>query len=57
MTKKQVWIGSVYWAKVSEKIVKVRILCASPFGGWDALNLETDRRVRIKTAGRLRGPA
>jgi len=55
MKQKEIEIGGYYLAKVSEKIVIVRIERESPYGGWDAINTETRRTVRIKTAGRLRG--
>jgi hypothetical protein len=53
--KKDVEIGKIYTAKVSSRLVPVRILRESPYGGWDAQNLITTRVVRIATAGRLRG--
>jgi hypothetical protein len=57
MKNKDVKIGGVYYAKVSEKVVKVRIEGESRYGGWDAKNLATDRSVRIKSGQRLRGEA
>jgi hypothetical protein len=39
MKNKDVKIGGVYYAKVSEKVVKVRIEGESRYGGWDAKNL------------------
>ena len=54
MRKNQVKIGGTYRAKVSGKLVVVRLDRASHLGGWDATNLQTGRRVRIRTAGRLR---
>ena len=54
MKQKEIEIGGYYLAKVSETVVIVRIERESPYGGWDALNTETRRTVRIKTAGRLR---
>ncbi|HEX7010762.1 MAG TPA: winged helix-turn-helix domain-containing protein [Phycisphaeraceae bacterium] len=57
MKKEQVQIGQVYSAKVSGKVVPVRIekeRPASGGGGWDAVNLHTNRPVRIKSAQRLR---
>lgn len=54
MKKTDVEIGGRYHAKVSGKIVVVRIDRESPYGGWDATNLATERQVRIKTAARLR---
>jgi len=56
MKKKDVQIGKSYIAKVSGKLVPVNIVQANPLGGWDAINIKTDRGVRIKTAGRLRRP-
>ena len=54
MRKAEVEIQGVYAAKVSGKIAHVLILRECPFGGWDALNVETRRTVRIKSAQRLR---
>ena len=54
MKKNQVTIGGVYAAKVSGKVVPVRITGQSPYGGWDAENTQTKRTVRIRGAGRLR---
>lgn len=54
MKKKDVQIGNTYAAKVSGKIACVRIDAESRFGGWDATNTETGRRVRIKSAAKLR---
>ena len=57
MKKQDVQIGRKYLAKVSDKVVAVRIDGANPHGGWDATNLTTNKKVRIKSAQRLRGPA
>jgi len=60
MKKNEVQIGNTYTAKVSGKIAKVRIDAESRHGGWDATNLDTKKKVRIKSAQRLRsevGPA
>ena len=54
MKKNEVKIGSVYAAKVSDKLVPVRITSVSIYGGWDAQNLQTKRDVRIRGAQRLR---
>ena len=54
MKKKDVAIGGVYIAKVSGKLAKVRVTSESRFGGWDAVNLDTKRQVRIRGAQRLR---
>ena len=57
MLKRAVEIGREYVAKVSGKIAVVRILRQSPYGGWEAVNKQTGRAVRIRTAARLRRPA
>lgn len=57
MKKDQIRIGGMYLAKVTDKVVPVRLDAANPHGGWDATNLATNKKVRIKSAQRLRGPA
>ena len=57
MKKHEVKVGSVYLAKVSDKVVPVRITGTSGHGGWDAVNEATGKKVRIKSAQRLRGEA
>lgn len=56
MKAKDVQIGGTYMAKVSGKLTSVTLLQTSSYGGWDALNEATGKRVRIKTAARLRRP-
>jgi len=55
MKKADVKVGSRYTAKVSDKVVVVRIDAENPHGGWDATNEATGKRVRVKSAQRLRG--
>ena len=55
MKKADVKVGGTYAAKVSGKVVPVRIDAENPRGGWDATNTATGRKVRIKSARRLRG--
>ena len=55
MKKDEVKVGSVYAAKVSDKVVPVRIDAESPHGGWVGTNQETGKQVRVKSAQRLRG--
>ncbi|MFQ5668333.1 MAG: winged helix-turn-helix domain-containing protein [Candidatus Binatia bacterium] len=57
MKKDQVKIGGLYVAKVSDKLVTVRIDSTHSAGGWHATNTATGKRIRIKSAQRLRGPA
>ena len=57
MKKDEVQIGKVYFARVTNKLVSVRIDRENRHGGWDATNLATNKKVRIKSAQRLRGAA
>ena len=57
MKKDEVKVGGVYVAKVSDKLTRVRIDGVNPHGGWDATNVATDKKVRVKSAQRLRGEA
>jgi hypothetical protein len=52
-----VHLGRTYLAKVSGQLARVRIDAESRFGGWDATNVSTHRKVRIKSAQRLRREA
>ena len=55
MTAAEVKIGRYYATKVSGKMTIVKIEAGSSHGGWDGKNIFTNRRVRIKSAMRLRG--
>jgi hypothetical protein len=57
MKKNEVKIGGTYTAKVTNKLVTVKIVRTASNGGWHATNLTTGKAVHIKSAGRLRGPA
>jgi hypothetical protein len=57
MKKHEVKVGAKYLAKVSDKVVPVRIDGENPHGGWDATNGATGKKVHIKSAQRLRGEA
>ena len=50
-------VGGLYHAKVSDKLVTVRIDSTHSAGGWHATNTATGKRIRIKSAQRLRGAA
>jgi hypothetical protein len=54
MKTKDVHTGETYLAKVSGNLVPVTILGTSPLGGWNAVNTQTSRNVRIKSPQRLR---
>ncbi len=57
MKKNEVKVGGMYTAKLSDKLVTVRIDSAHSSGGWSATNTRTGKRIRIKSAQRLRGRA
>jgi len=57
MKKNEVKVGGLYTAKVSDKLVTVRIDSAHSSGGWNATNTRTGKAIRIKSAQRLRGAA
>ena len=54
MKKNEVKMGETYRCKVSGSVVDVRITGENPHGGWDGVNALTNRKVRIKSAQRLR---
>jgi len=54
MKRAEVTIGGIYAAKVSGKVVPVRIDAGNPRGGWTGTNQVTGKQVRIKSAPRLR---
>ncbi|MBB3204970.1 hypothetical protein FHS27_000737 [Rhodopirellula rubra] len=57
MKKADVKVGGEYYANVTNKKVVVRIDSTNTAGGWNATNLTTNKKVRIKTAQRLLGKA
>jgi len=59
MKKKDVEVGGVYLAKVSDRLVEVKILSSgegvfSHRTTWTARNLATGREVHIRSPQRLR---
>jgi len=54
MKKNDVKTGKFYTAKVSNRMATIRIDAESPHGGWEATNITTGKKVRIKSAQRLR---
>ena len=54
MKKKDVSVGKVYAVKVSGKVVPVKLVSESSYGGWNGKSLVTGRDIRVKTGGRLR---
>lgn len=55
MKKAEIEIGAAYLIKVSGKVCKVKVTGENRHGGWDGINLDTNRNVRIKSAQRMRG--
>jgi len=55
MKKQDVKVGETYRVKVSGSVADVRITGENPHGGWDGVNVLTNRKVRIKSPQRLRG--
>jgi len=54
MKKKDIKVGNVYAVKVSGRVVPVKLISESPYGGWNGKSLVTGREIRVKTGGRLR---
>lgn len=57
MKTKDVELGKVYVVKVSGKLTRVRLVEENVYGGWNGKNLDTGRKVRIRSAARLRREA
>jgi hypothetical protein len=57
MKKEDVKVGGTYKAKISGKLTEVRITGENKHGGWDAVNVLTNKTVRVKSAQRIRGEA
>jgi hypothetical protein len=54
MKKDEVQIGATYQVNVTGRLAPVRIVRENPHGGWNGVNVDTKREVRIKSAQRLR---
>lgn len=54
MKKKEVVVGRTYMAKVSGRVVPVKLIAESPYGGWNSVNKATGRAVHVRSAARLR---
>src|SRR5688572_26906792 len=48
MKKDEVKVGGTYLAKVGTRVVEVRIESEHPRGGWDAVSLASNKKIRIK---------
>jgi hypothetical protein len=55
MLRSQIETGSTYLARVSGKVVPLKILRKLPTGGWRALNMLSGRKIRVKSGRRLLG--
>ena len=56
MKKNDVKINGVYAVKVGRNTTGVRIMKENPHGGWDGVNIATNKAIRIKSPTRLHGP-
>lgn len=54
MQKKNIVIGGKYLAKVSGKVVIVKVISEARLGGYNVINLTTGRTIRVRTGARLR---
>lgn len=54
MLKKDVKVGKTYEVRLYGNFVKVKLVSESRLGGWLAINLNTNRNIRIKSAAKLR---
>ena len=54
MKKSEIQLGGKYVAKISGKLTVVQVQSPCSFGGWNAVNLSTQREVRIRSAAKLR---
>ncbi len=57
MKSQEVKVGKTYQAKITGRVTEVRITGVNRHGGWDAVNVMTNRKVRIKSAQKLRAEA
>jgi len=57
MKKNEVKVGHTYVAKVSDRLVPVRIDSVHSKQGWNATNTKTGKRIHVKSAQRLRQEA
>lgn len=57
MKNDDVKIGQTYSAKITDKVVPVRIDAEHKSGGWHGTNMTTNRKVHIKSAQKLCGKA
>lgn len=54
MKKDQIKVGGTYAVKVSGSVQPVRITGESQYGGWDGVNTNTGRKIRIRSAAKCR---
>ena len=52
--KQQIVVGQTYLCKVGRQVTEVRLDSENPHGGWNGTNVKTHRRIRVKSAQRLR---
>jgi len=57
MKTNEIEINECYMAKITDRVVPVQIISEHPQGGWNAVNMVTTRKCRIKSARKLRSRA
>jgi len=56
MNANEIQISKVYGMKVGKNIIGIRIMGQTPDGGYNGININTDKTIHIKSPGCLRGP-
>ena len=57
MKTNEIELNECYMAKITDRVVPVQIISENPRGGWNAVNMVTTRKCRIKSARKLRSRA
>jgi len=57
MKTNEIELNECYMAKITDRVVPVQIISEHPRGGWNAVNMATTRKCRIKSARKLRSRA
>ena len=56
MNANEIQISKVYAMKVGKNIIGIRIMGQTPDGGYNGINVNTDKTIHIKSPGCLCGP-
>ena len=55
MKKEDIEVSGLYTMKVGKNTTAIRITHENPHGGWNGININTNKPIRIRTASRIRG--